>query len=162
MAQKYSEEVDSLNNKLRKAQMNRPREREAQFMANILFEEKKAALTEAGEELDKEDERKLRDRLIKKTRAICGAARYTIPISDKEWEAIQNGALSHTKVAKILERADADQVRQRATPKKQFEWTNAKQNIALTMANSGWTMAEIAERLGTSTTTIAKCLDERS
>lgn len=161
MAKKYTEQVDSLNSKLRNAQANRPREREAQFMANILYEEELAKWAEMGEEIDKEEDKKLRDRLIKKTRAICGAARYQIDITDKEWEAIQNGALTHTKVAKILERANGDQIRQRATPNKQFEWTSAKQKIALAMANSGWTMAEIAERLGTSTTTVSKFLNER-
>ena len=100
--------------------------------------------------------------MIKKTRAICGASRYTINISDAEWEAIQAGALSHTKVAKILDRADAESIKQRATPREQFQWTNAKQNIAIAMANSGWTTAEIAERIGSSTSAVTKFLSERS
>lgn len=160
MAEKYSKEVNDLNNKLRLAQMNRPREREAQFLANIFYEEQVAAYNEAGEELDKEEERKLRDRLTKKAREACGAARYTIPITDKEWEAIQAGALSHTKVAKILDRADPEAIKQRATPRKQFEWTQAKQNIAKAMANSGWTTAQIAERIGASTSAVSKFLEE--
>lgn len=162
MAQRYSEEVNSLNVKLRQAQMNRPREREAQIMADILYQEEVAKALESGEELDKEDDKKLRDRLIKKTRAICGASRYEIDITDREWEAIQSGALSHTKVAKILDRANDEAVKQRATPRKQFEWTPAKQNIAVAMANSGWTTAEIAERIGASSSAVTQFLSERS
>lgn len=162
MAVRYSDEVNSLNIKLRKAQMNRPREREAQAMANIMYEEHIAKLKEIGEELDKEGDKKLRDRLIKKARLICGAQREEIEITDKEWEAIQSGALSHTKVAKIFERTDPDAIKKRATPRKEFEWNPVRQRLAYTMANSGYTMSEIAERLGTSTNTIAKFLKERS
>ena len=115
-----------------------------------------------GEELDNEEDKKLRDRLLKKARLICGAQRETIDITDREWEAIQKGALTHTKVAKIFERTDLEVIKKRATPKQEFEWTSARQRLAYTMANSGYTMSEIAERLGASTTTIAKFLNERS
>ena len=162
MANVYSKEVTDLNIKLRKAQMNRPREREAQAMANIMYEEAIAKAAEMGEELDNEEDKKLRDRLLKKARIICGAQRETIDITDREWEAIQKGALTHTKVAKIFERTDPEVIKKRATPKQEFEWTSARQRLAYTMANSGYTMSEIAERLGASTTTIAKFLNERS
>lgn len=162
MAIKYQDEVNDLNIKLRRAQMNRPREREAQAMANILYEEQISMLNETGEELDKEDDKKLRDRLLKKARIACGAQREPINITDKEWEAIQSGALTHTKIAKIFERTDPDVIKQRATPHKEFEWTSVRQRLAYTMANSGYTMSEIAERLGASTTTVAKFLNERS
>ena len=161
MAKKYSKEVNDLNIKYRKAQMNKPREREAQTIANIEFEEKMAAYEAEGRDLDKEEEKKLRDRLTKKARAICGAQRETIDITDKEWEAIQAGALSHTRVANILDKANPDSIKQRATPREQFNWTKAKQNIALAMANSGWTVAEIAERVGASTTAVSEFLGER-
>ena len=161
MAQKYSEEVSSLNVKLRRAQMNRPREREAQYMAGIWYKEQVEKAAAQGEELDKEDDMKLQDRLIKKARVICGAQREPIDISDKEWEAIQAGALSHTKVAKIFERTDADAIKKRATPRQEFEWTKARETIALSMAKSGWTTGEIAKRLGASASTISQFLSER-
>ena len=160
-AKKYAEQVNSLEVSLKQAQMNRPREREAQLLAHIMFEEEKAKYVENGEVLEKEEEKKLHDRLIKEARAICGAARYEIPISDKEWEAIQAGALTHTKVSKILDRANPDSIKQRATPRKQFEWTNAKENIAKSMASAGWTTAEIAQRIGASETAVLKFLSER-
>ena len=162
MAIKYQKEVNNLNLNLRKAQMNRPKEREAQAMANIMYEEWLAMMRETGNEPDKEEDKKYRDRFIKKARLICGAQREEIPISDREWEAIQNGALTHTKVSKIFERTDPDVIKQRATPRKEFEWNFVRQRLAYTMANSGYTMSEIAERLGTSTTTISKFLNERS
>lgn len=160
-AEKYSKEVNELNVELKKAQGNRPREREAQQMAGIMFEEEITKAEESGVELDKEEIKKLNDRLIKKARAICGASRYEILITDKQWEAIQAGALTHTKVAKILDRANPDSIKQRATPKKVFEWTPAKQNIAKAMADAGWTTADIANRIGASTTTVSDFLSER-
>lgn len=161
MAIKYKEEVENLNKNLRKAQMNRPREREAQMMADIMFEEYQAMLNEVGEDMDDEEKKKYRDRFLKKARIICGAQREEIPISDREWEAIQNGALTHTKVSKIFERTDPDVIKQRATPRKEFQWTSVRQRLAYTMANSGYTINEIAERLGTSTTTVSRFLKER-
>jgi len=162
MAIKYQDAVNSLNISLRRAQMNRPREREAQAMANIMYEEWLSEMKELGEEPDKEDDKKYRDRFLKKARIACGAQREPINISDREWEAIQNGALTHTKVSKIFERTDPESIKQRATPRKEFEWNSVRQRLAYTMANSGYTISEIAERLGTSTTTISKFLNERS
>lgn len=162
MAIKYADEVANLNNQYREAQMNKPREREAQTLAEIYYQERLQAIRESGEEFDKEDDRKLRDQLIKKARAICGASRYTIKISDKEWEAIQAGALSHTRVANILDRADPEDYKRRATPRKEFNWTPVCQRLAISMRNSGWSNAEIAERIGASESAVIKFLKERS
>lgn len=158
MAIKYKAEVDSLNNKLIRANSNKPREREAQVLAHIMYDERVASMYE---ELDKSEEKKLSDKMLKKAREICGAQREEIDITPKEWEAIQNGAISHTKTQQIFLKCDQDQLRERATPKERFEWTPAKSNKAIAMADRGYTSGEIAEALGISTSTVNAFLNER-
>jgi hypothetical protein len=75
-------------------------------------------------------------------------------ITDKEWEAIQAGAISDSKLSEILTHANMDVVRDHATPKDQVLMTNAKTNRAKSMLASGYTRAEVAAALGVSLSTL--------
>lgn len=81
-------------------------------------------------------------------------------ISDREWEAIQAGAVSPTQLAKILNNTDMDRIRQLATPKVSYGMQPSQIATAKSMANNGYTMAEIADRLGVSTSTISKAIND--
>lgn len=157
-AAKYAAEVDSLNNKLVNSNRNKPRERDAQELAEIMYQE---YVGSNFVELDKAEDKKLKDKMLKKARFITGAQREEINITDKEWEAIQAGAISHTKAMQIFQKANQDQLRERATPKEKFQWTEAKSNRAIAMLNSGYTTREIAEALGISTSTVSSFLREK-
>ena len=80
-------------------------------------------------------------------------------MTDKEWEAIQAGAISENKLTQIINNVDIDDLRQRATPRASTELSTAKVNKITSMNASGYSTAEIAEALGVSTSTVSKYLN---
>ena len=150
----YKEEVALLKSKLEQARLNAPLERRAQMLAASRMKAK----VQADEELknNKAEKKKLSQRELAAARVETGAKRHPIDISDREWEAIQSGAIHDTTLAKILEYADTDQLRQRATPRASTELSQAKQNKIKSMMSSGYTTAQIAEAIGVSTSTVHK------
>ena len=75
-------------------------------------------------------------------------------ITQKEWNAIQEGAISSTKLRSILDNADMDVVKELATPRPKLLMTNSKTVRAQTMLSSGYTRAEVASALGVSLSTL--------
>ena len=155
----YQSEVDSLNAKLNLAALNAPRERRAQVLANSEVKAKKQANPEL--EKDKKALKKVKQIAINKARIAVGASGKgtRINITDKEWEAIQSGAVSDSKLTKILRYADQDVIRQKATPKSNGALSSAQVSRIKALASSGYTNAEIAEVLGKSTSTVSKYLN---
>ena len=81
----YQDEVTSLLGKLHVAQMNAPRERQAQTIANSVVEAKK----QANPDMTKAEIRKAGQQALASARASVGAKRTPVVITDREWEAIQ-------------------------------------------------------------------------
>ena len=107
--------------------------------------------------MKKADKKKIRQQAVSKARADVGSIKRrdrNIIISDKEWEAIQAGAISNEKLKKILNNSDPDSLRQRATPKASNTISTAKVNRIKAMANSNYTAGEIAEKLNISTSSV--------
>ena len=154
-AQTYKEEVDSLQNKLETAARNAPKERRASVIANSVVK----AQVDANPDMGKDEIKKARQNAIEDARAQVGASgRGTkINITDKEWEAIQAGAISDSKLTQILRYADSDRVKELATPKN-TSITPARISRIKSMASAGFTAAEIADRLGISSSTVSKYL----
>lgn len=152
--QTYAEEVSSLNSKLNVAAKNAPRERMAQIYAGS----KVKSIKEQNPDMDKDDLKKFRQRAINDARNVMGAKgkETRIDITDKEWEAIQKGAITDTKLTQILRYADDNKVRELATPRTTKELSVAKQNKIKSMVNSGYSNKEIADALGISTSTVFK------
>ena len=84
------------------------------------------------------------------------AARRPIHFTDREWEAIQAGAISKSKLAQIAKFADKDELRDRAIPHSRTELSSAKQAKIAAMKASGYTNAAIAEAIGCSVSTVIK------
>lgn len=156
-AKTYQPEVDRLTSALRLAQLNAPREREAQRIANARVKAK----LETNNVTDKDEISKIRRAAISDARVETGASGKgtRIPISDGEWEAIQAGAISDTTLKEILRYADPDVVRERATPRTRTEISEARANRIRAMAGS-YTNIEIAEALGLSPSAVSRILNE--
>lgn len=153
----YQTEVDSLMTKLNIALLNAPRERAAQRMANVDIQDK----IKKGQLTDKGDIKKASQRALTKYRAEVGAARRSernINITDREWEAIQAGAISEHKLKQILDNADVDSLRQRATPRATTSLSQGKINKIKAMNASSYTIEEIARSIGVSPSTVSKYL----
>ena len=150
----YREEVRSLDTKLSIALKNAPRERQAQTIANAEV----AAKKRSNPDMTNAEIKKAGQQALAKARVRVGAKRNPIKITDKEWEAIQAGAITENTLTKILNNTDADNLRQRATPRTTTTLSAAKINKAKSMTISGYSNAEIAEALGVSTSTLNKYL----
>lgn len=157
-AKTYAAEVSSLMTRLNDAEKNSIRERQAARLTNAEVKAKQAA----NPDMDKSDIRKESQKAMSKYRQEVGAVSRrdrNIKISDREWEAIQAGAISENKLKRILANADIDELRQRATPRDTKTISSAKANRIQNMSATGnYTIAEIANQLGLSTTTVQKYL----
>lgn len=150
----YQTEVNSLLAQLNEAELNAPRERRAQLLARTEVNAKKAA----DPDMSKKDIKKAGQQAITKYRDSVGAKRHPITISDKEWEAIQAGAISENTLTKILKYTDVDNLRQKATPRSTTTLSSAKISKIKAMRNSNYSLAEIASALGVSTSTVSNYL----
>ncbi len=153
----YQKEYDSLMAKLNNAELNRIKERAAQRQANYEVSKKQAA----NPDMKKEDIRKASQQAMTRARADVGSVsrrERAINITDREWEAIQAGAISENKLKKILDNADPDILRERSTPKTRNGLTTAQANRIKALSASNYTLSEIANKLGVSTSTVSKYL----
>lgn len=150
----YAKEVESLNVKYTKALMNAPLERRAQAIANGVLRDKKAQ----NPDMDKELEKKIKYQALESARKRTGASKSRITFTQEEWDAIQAGAISDSKLSSMLDHADMKNVRELATPQSRKLMTPTKMNRAATMLASGYTRAEVAEHFGVSLTTLDNSL----
>ena len=151
----YQGEVKSLSAKLNIALSNAPRERQAQVMANATV----AAKKKENPDMTKAEIKKANQQALSSARTSVGAHRTPVEITDREWEAIQAGAISENKLIQILNNTNIDTIRQRATPRATNSLSTAKQHRISAMRASGYTTSEIADALGVSTSTVSKYLN---
>ena len=153
---KYQREVDSLQAKANVALKNAPRERQAQTMANAIVQAK----IKDNPDMTNKEKKKAGQQALDKMRRQVGAKRELVQITDKEWEAIQAGAISTNKLKTIINNADMDKVKQLAMPRSTKELSPAKIAHMSTLRLSGYTNAQIAQKLGVSTSTVIKYLNK--
>ena len=150
----YQNEVTSLNAKLNIALSNAPKERKAQVMANATI----TSLKKDYPNMTKGEIKKVSQRALTQARTSVGAKREPIKFTEREWEAIQAGAISTSKLEQIITKADSDDLKKYATPRSTTQLSNAKISKINAMKNSGYSTAEIAEALGVSSSTVSKYL----
>lgn len=147
---KYENEVASLKKKLNAALSNIPQERAAQTQAYFNYKEKKTT------EMTKDDLKKLRIRSVNKARDLVGAkgGDVRISITEKEWEAIDNNAISPTTLSTILKYSDSTQIKEHVTPIDRRPMSNANVAQARSMLARGIPITEVAKSLGYSESAI--------
>ena len=152
----YQQEVKSLKAKLNTALLNTTRERAAQRKANAEVNAKK----QADPTMKPGDIKKASQQALSKARNELNSVSRkdrSIKITDKEWEAIQAGAISENILKKILDNTDVDNLRERATPRATKELSSAKVSRIKAMSAS-YTLQQIADKLGVSVSTVSKYL----
>lgn len=153
----YQNEVNSLDAKLNTALLNAGRERAAMREANYVVGQKK----KANPDMSAGDIKKASQQALSAARAKLGSVSRrdrNIPITDREWAAIQAGAISENKLKQILNNTDTDKLRARATPRTSTTLSPTKVNTIKAMSASNYTISQIANKLGVSTTTVSKYL----
>lgn len=155
----YAAERASLEAKLITAQKNAPMERRAVAIANSQIK----AVKDSNPDMDKKEYKRMKQQTLTRARELVGASgsKTRIKITEKEWEAIQANAISSTKLSQILRYADSATVKQLAMPKATTTMSSAKIAKAKAMANAGYTLAQIAESLGVSTSTVSRQLNSK-
>ena len=148
----YQSEVDTLSAKLNVALRNAPKERQAQVIANANV----AAKKKDNPGMTNAEIKKAGQQALTSARVSVGAKREPINLTDKEWEAIQAGAISENKLKQIINHVNIDELRQRATPRTTTSLSSAKISKISSMNASGYSIAEIAQALGVSTSTVSK------
>lgn len=151
----YANEVASLQSKLNIALRNRPLERQAQLLANSVVESKRRA----SPDMEPAQIKKLKAQALDEARIRTGAKKQQVQLTDKEWAAIQAGAISNNKLSQILNNADLDQVKALATPRSSLVMTSAKQRRAEAMIAAGYTQAEVADALGVAVSTLKSSIN---
>lgn len=150
----YSEEVASLSSKLNIAQMNAPRERQAQLLAGTLLK----ARVQANPGLEKDEIKKIKALTLQEARQRTGAGKEVIKFTQSEWDAIQAGAITNNKLTAILQNADMEQVRTLATPRERTVMSDAKIRRAKALEANGYPQSEIADMLGVPASTLSDAI----
>lgn len=158
----YEDVVKVLDSKLRIAESNAPRERRAQAIANSKVKAKIQANPDLAKKENAKELNKVKKAAIDDARASIGASGKDtrIVLTDREWAAIQAGAVSSTKASKIFRYTDPDELRERALPKTRTTLSTAKLDKLRAMQRSGHTIAEIADSLGVSSSTVSKYINQ--
>lgn len=150
----YASEVASLNAKLRVAKSNAPLERQVHLIGNKVVQAKK----DANPDMDASQIQKLRGQTLAEMRDRVGASKQRIVITEREWEAIESGAISNSLLTQILNNTNLDVVQSFATPKSKTLMSDSKIARAKIYLSQGRALSEIADALGVSVSTLSAAL----
>ena len=160
-AKTYAPEVASLKEKYNNMIANKPKERKAMLIANANI---KAKIQEQGLDptIDKKEIKKISSVEMQRARASVGASgrKSKVTFTDREWEAVQAGAISDNMLTKFLNSSDSDEIVKRAMPKNVAVMTSAKMSKANAMLRSGYSYAEIAKACGVPESTVYSALNK--
>ena len=141
----YKVEVKSLDIQHKAALRHRPIERKAQILGSEIYKTQR----EANPGMSGSDMKKAKGRALVLARTRLGATKPVIKITSREWEAIEMGGVSPTRLKSILRNADMDEVRSHATPRAiRGGLSTAKSTRALSLIKAGYTAAEVASAIG--------------
>ena len=157
-AKTYSKEVASLNSKLNIALKNSPLERKAQLLADVMISKIKTDNPDI--KYDKSAYKKAKANALEQARKTVGSGKKSVDITQKEWEAIQSGALSQNKVGLILDNTDLDLIKQYALPKTLIGISDSKLSRAKSMLNNGYSTSEVADAIGVSVSKLQSALEK--
>lgn len=155
----YEAEVNSLDAKYNLAMREKPYERRAQALAGVITKDQIKADPSIKE--DKDKRKKLERRNLSAARQLVRGDRnrYQIDITDREWEAIQAHAISATRLEDLLDVTPPDIIRKHSMPHNESGLTPAQIATARRLLkNNNYTLADVASRLGVSSSTLYKYL----
>lgn len=162
-AKAYAPEVASLKEKYNRMIANKPKERKAMLIANSNI---KAKIQEQGLDPknteDKKEIKKISSVEMQRARDSVGASgrKSKVTFTDKEWEAVQAGAISDNMLTKFLDSSDSDEIVKRAMPKTATVMSSAKMSKAKAMLRSGYTYKEIAQACGVPESTVYSAMNK--
>ena len=91
--------------------------------------------------------KKLKGRTLNQKRLVTGALKQRVKFTDREWEAIQAGAVHHTFLKELLRNADTKEVKQLAMPREKQTLSPTRVARIQNMLGNGYNQKEIASML---------------
>ena len=163
-AETYADEVESLHNKIEASKVNAALERYAQRSASVIINDRMKKYPDRYNNSTPDGKKhlsKMKNQVTNQQRAII-CKQKPFEVTQREWEAIQAGALHKTDVREVVNRANSDTIKKLASPKSGPLSTLSPANIAhaKAMLNSGFTQAEVADSFSISPSTLSKLLKE--
>lgn len=153
----YEEELKSIDEKYLRAELEAPKERQAQAIARSNINARVAANPELKDKDHSGRLKKISQKAINDARDLVygeHTKRYRIQLTNREWEAIQAGAISDSRLKKIIQYSDKNEIKKLAMPKQNTGMRESAKSRARLLLNSGYTLSEVAEELGVSTSTL--------
>ena len=156
----YANEVESLKKKIELAAKEAPKERQAQIIATSIMAAKEAADPSLKDRDNADKRKKLAAKELEHARDLVNGGehkkRYRIDLTDREWDAIQAGAISDNQLKTILRYSDTAEVKKRALPRESVGMKASVKSRARMLLNSGLAPSTVAKELGVSVSTLAK------
>lgn len=148
----YKDEVDKLVADLRKAQAQKPLDRRADVLAGAIVKQKMQ--DDPTLRYDSDRKKKVERQAKAATRARLGLDKPVIEVSDRQWDAIQSGAVSASRLREILGYADKRKITELAMPRTNPVMTTAITARAKAMLSAGNSAADVAAALGIPVSTL--------
>lgn len=159
-AKAYAPQVASIKSKIVAAQKHSPLERQANMFANSVIKQKLKEKPEIKN--DDEELRKLKSQAINGARNRFGGGRKKLELTEKEWEAVNAGAVGKTDIGKIAQYMDGRKLKQQVMSREGRQRTPAEkaalENRINSIKNLGYSNEEIAAQLNISVSTVQNAL----
>lgn len=149
----YEPEVNKLLADLRAAEAQKPLDRRAQVYANSIVKAKRQEDPLLSTDSDRR--KKVERQALAASRARLGLSKPVIEVTPKQWDAIQAGAVSASKLSDILKYTDQKVINDYALPKSNPVMTSAITARAKAMLAAGATTADVAAALGIPMSTLS-------
>ena len=152
----YAEEIATLKADLRKAQSQKPLDRKANVLAGALIKQKMQ--DDPLLRTDPDRKKKVERDAKRMARLRLGLSTPKIDITDTQWDAIQSGAVSASRLRDILEYADPKRIEALSLPRTNTVMTSAVNARAKAMLAAGATNADVAAALGIPASTLREAV----
>ena len=150
----------SLSKKIARAELEAPKERQAQLLAKSVMKAKVDADPSLKDKDNIDKYKKLAAKELNNARdALNGGKhekRYKIELTDREWEAIQAGAISDSKLQTVIRYSDTSELKKRALPRNKTGMKASTKSRARKMLAAGYAPSTVASELGISAQALAK------
>jgi hypothetical protein len=148
----YKDEISKLSADLKNAQKQLPLERRAQRYARTTVKMKRDE--DPTLRADSDRMKKTERQALFAARQKLGLERPVIEITDRQWDAIQSGAVSPSMLRSLLDYADPKRIETLSMPRQNTVMTSAISARAKAMLSAGATTADVAAALGIPASTL--------
>lgn len=150
----------TLTKKIALAELEAPKERQAQMLASSVIRAKVEADPTLKEKDNADKLKKISAKALEHARDDVNGGihekRYRIELTDREWDAIQAGAISESQFQRVIRYSDTEKLKQRALPRKSTGLKPTQKSRARLMLKNGYAPSTVAAELGISPQALAK------